>query len=117
MTVLSIELPENVLDALAEIVAVRVLERLDGARREDRWLDAKQAAHYLGLSVNALHKLSARRQLPAHQDGPGHKLYFLRSELDSWRSGGSAGAVSTGSLSRARLSANGSAPRPRGTSR
>jgi predicted DNA-binding transcriptional regulator AlpA len=112
MAVLSIELPENVLDALAEIVAARVLERLDGAPREDRWLDAKQAADYLGLTVNALHKLSARRQLPAHQDGPGRKLYFLRSELDSWRSGGSAGAVAKRSLSRARLGANGSAARP-----
>ena len=117
MTVLSIELPETVLDAIAEMVAARVLERLDGAPREDRWLDAKQAARYLGLSVNALHKLSARRQLPAHQDSPGHKLYFLRSELDSWRSGGSAGAVATRSLSGARLSANGSAPHPRDTSR
>jgi hypothetical protein len=44
MAALSIELPENVLDALAERVAARVLERLQGAQDGDRWLDARQAA-------------------------------------------------------------------------
>jgi|Tabmets5t2r1_1033131.scaffolds.fasta_scaffold59480_1 hypothetical protein len=44
MAVLSIELPENVLDALAARVAARVLERLEDGQAGDRWLDAKQAA-------------------------------------------------------------------------
>ena len=78
MTVIPIELPENVLDALAERVAARVLERLEGAQDGDRWLDAKQAADYLGLSINALHKLTAARQLPAAQEAPGLKLWFRR---------------------------------------
>jgi hypothetical protein len=51
MAVLAIELPENVLDALAERVAARVLERLENGQEGDRWLDAKQAADYLGLSI------------------------------------------------------------------
>jgi len=44
MAVLSIELPEHVLDALAERVAARVIQRLEYEQEGDRWLDAKQAA-------------------------------------------------------------------------
>ena len=39
MAVLAIELPENVLDALAERVAARVLERLENGQDGDRWLE------------------------------------------------------------------------------
>jgi len=44
MAVLSIELSEHVLDALAERVAARVIQRLEYEQEGDRWLDAKQAA-------------------------------------------------------------------------
>jgi hypothetical protein len=98
MAVLSIELPEKVLDALAERVAARVLERLGNEQDGDRWLDAKQAADYLGLSINALHKLTAARQLPAEQDAPGHKLWFRRSQLDHWRTGGGDAAFASRAL-------------------
>jgi hypothetical protein len=101
MAVLSLELPENVLDAPAERVAARVLERLTDGQDSDRWLDAKQAADYLGLSINALHKLAAARQLPAEQEAPGHKLWFRRSQLDDWRSGGRNGAGASKTLPRA----------------
>ena len=103
MAALSIELTENVLDALAERVAARVLERLEGAQGGDRWLDAKQAADYLGLSINALHKLTAARQLPSEQEAPGHKLWFRRSELDEWRSGGRNGAIASKTLPQSSL--------------
>lgn len=58
---------------------------LRGERREDGWLTARDAAAYLGLSVHALHRLTAERAVPFHQDGAGHKLWFKRSELDQWR--------------------------------
>jgi hypothetical protein len=103
MTVIPIELPENVLDALAERVAARVLERLEGVQDGDRWLDAKQAADYLGLSINALHKLTAARQLPVEQEAPGHKLWFRRSQLDHWRSGGQNGAFASKALPQSSL--------------
>jgi hypothetical protein len=98
MTALSIELPENVLDALAKRVAAGVLERLEGAQDGDQWFDAKQAADYLGLSINPLHKLTAARQLPAEQEAPGHKLWFRRSQLDHWRSGSGNGAFASKTL-------------------
>lgn len=56
----------------------------------DGWLDTKAAAQYLGISRNALHKLTAARTIPSHQDGPGCKHYFRATELDAWRKGGGA---------------------------
>jgi hypothetical protein len=61
-------------------------------RRHDDWLDAKRAAAHIGVTVNALHKLTAARSIPFEQDGPGCKCWFRRSDLDQWRRGGGGGA-------------------------
>jgi hypothetical protein len=78
------------LDALADLLAPKIERRLKPAMVEDGWLDAKRAAEYAGLSVNALHKLTAERAIPFEQEGPGCKLWFRRSELDRWREAGGA---------------------------
>jgi excisionase family DNA binding protein len=54
---------------------------------EDRWLNTREAAGHLGVSVHALHKLTAARSIPFEQDGPGARCYFRRSDLDAWRGG------------------------------
>jgi excisionase family DNA binding protein len=54
---------------------------------EDGWLTTAQAASYLGMSISALHKLTAARLIPFEQSGPGAKCYFRRSDLDEWRRG------------------------------
>jgi excisionase family DNA binding protein len=51
----------------------------------DRWMTTDEAALYLALTRNALHKLTAARAIPFTQDCRGGKLYFKRSELDAWR--------------------------------
>jgi excisionase family DNA binding protein len=84
------------LDRLAELLAPR-LEGLERSAEDDRWLAASEAARYLGMSLTALHKLSAARAIPFEQDGPGCKLWFRRSELDQWRRGG--GPSASGSAS------------------
>ena len=72
----------------AELLASRLAHRLMPAGASpDGWLDAKQAATYLGLSVHTLHKLTASQALPFEQDGPGCKCWFKASEPDAWRSG------------------------------
>jgi excisionase family DNA binding protein len=76
-------------DALAELAArlapfLPQPETADG----DRWLNTRQAAEYLGISPNALHKLTAARTIPFQQDRPGAKCWFRQSELDGWRQGG-----------------------------
>ena len=53
----------------------------------DRWLTAKEAASYLGITTTALHKHTSARTIPFEQDGPGCKLYFRAAELDDWRRG------------------------------
>ena len=78
-------LDDDALEALAERLAPRIASRLPA--NGDGWLDAKAAAAYLGLSVHALHRLSAERRIPCSQDRPGGRLYFQRSELDRWRAG------------------------------
>lgn len=54
---------------------------------EDRWLSTREAAEHLGLSVAAMHRLTAERSVPFEQDGPGAKCWFKRGALDAWRRG------------------------------
>jgi predicted DNA-binding transcriptional regulator AlpA len=80
--------------ALADAIADRVIERMEergglaaGATPEpDRYMSTNEAASYLGMTTAALYKRVAAGDVPHHQDGPGCKLWFLRSELASWRS-------------------------------
>ena len=87
---LSTALVESLDDVALQRLAERLLPYIDRRTRasEDRWLSAKDAAAHLGLSVHALHKLSAAREVPFEQDGPGCKLWFRRSDLDRWRQRG-----------------------------
>lgn len=81
---LSLSVNPETIDQLAAAVAERVAATLPEPA-EDRWLDSAQAAAYLSLPLSQLRKLSAADAIPACQDTPGGRLYFLRSELDAWR--------------------------------
>ena len=76
-------LDDAALDALAERLAPRIASKLPA--NGDGWLDSNGAADYLGLSIFALHRLSAERRIPCSQDREGGKLWFMRSKLDAWR--------------------------------
>jgi hypothetical protein len=86
---LTVQLDDATLGRLAAAVAVRVAALLPD-RVEDCWFDSGEAADYLRLPLSQLRKLSAADLIPAHQDTPGGRLYFLRSELDEWRRSTSA---------------------------
>jgi excisionase family DNA binding protein len=73
-------LPDSALDALAQRLASRLTV---GA--PDRWLSTHEAAAYLGITANALHKLTARRAIEFEQAKPGAKCWFRKSDLDAWR--------------------------------
>lgn len=86
------ELTESDLDQLADLLAPLLAERMAPRTEPDAWMTTRQAAGYLGLTVPALHRLTASREVPFEQDGPGCKLWFRRAELDVWRrSGGTRG--------------------------
>jgi excisionase family DNA binding protein len=84
----------SLLDALIDQLVERVAQRLAAATSpseaaeengEDEWFDSRHAAEYLGVHRDTLRKLAAERAIPSEQDGPNCKLYFRRSDLDSWR--------------------------------
>ncbi len=82
------ELSDDALAVLAE--RLRPWLAPSPAPEPDGWLTTAGAAAYLGLSVGALHRLTAARRVPFEQDAPGAKCWFRRSELDRWRRGGGA---------------------------
>ena len=49
------------------------------------WMASHEAAAYLGLTLPALHRLTAARALPFEQNAPGGKCWFHRADLDAWR--------------------------------
>lgn len=80
-------LDDESLDRLAEQLAPRLRGRLapERAEREDGWIGTAEAARYLGMTTQALYKLTSARQVPFTQDTPGGRCWFRRSELDRWR--------------------------------
>jgi excisionase family DNA binding protein len=78
---------DGLLGRLADLVADRLLARTAATKdaHAGEWLDAHDAAAYLGMHRDTLRKLAAQRSIPVHQDGPRCKLYFRRDELDDWR--------------------------------
>lgn len=66
---------------IADLVVDRLVERTPSAEGEaSEWMDAREAADYLGIHRDTLRKLAAQRAVPAHQDGPRCKLDFRRGE-------------------------------------
>jgi excisionase family DNA binding protein len=78
---------DQLIGQLAEFVADRVAARLAEPQRQraDEWMDSRRAAAYLGIGRDSLRRLAAERSIPTEQAGVGCKLYFRRSDLDSWR--------------------------------
>ena len=48
-------------------------------------MTTKEAAAYLGLTVAALHRLTAERRIPFSQSRPNARCFFKKSALDDWR--------------------------------
>jgi excisionase family DNA binding protein len=88
----------KMLDGLITVIAERVAEAITAQLATSapnvvpEWLDSRGAAEYLGLHRDTLRKLAAERAIPAEQDGPGCKLFFLRADLDEWRRAGGKAA-------------------------
>lgn len=80
---------ERFVEALAEIVATRVAERLDAERRDDDgFLDADGAAHRLSTTRQRIHELTSAGVLrPDGRDG--RRPLFRRASLDLYVEGGS----------------------------
>jgi excisionase family DNA binding protein len=85
VTPLSVDLPEEALQAIAERV-VGMLQACSSTHEDGRWpewMSVETAARYLDVSPERVRKLQARGQLPYYQEGPGCRVFFHRRELDS----------------------------------
>jgi len=83
------ELGPDELGELAQRLAPYIPKPAPASR--DGWLNSREAAEYLGISLNALHQLTASRSIPFKQRTARGRLYFDPSALDNWRRGAPAG--------------------------
>ena len=81
---LALEVPNALIETLAQRVAAIVLERLE-ATSNRRWLTVDQAADYIGRSPEAIRGLVKRRDLTGYK--PDGRLQLDRHELDTWMRG------------------------------
>jgi excisionase family DNA binding protein len=72
------------IDGLEDLLRRVVREELAGLGTDDEWLDSREAAEYLGISLGHLHNL--RGVVPSHKMG-GRRRY-RPSELDAYITGG-----------------------------
>jgi excisionase family DNA binding protein len=85
---IALELPEELLDAVAKRAAQIVLEQTS---EPDEWLTSDQAAQYLKCGRRRIFNLVSDGRIPVHREGV--RLMFLKSELDAWIKSGRAMTV------------------------
>ncbi len=86
--------PALLSERLAPRLEARFAQSPNSGAGADRWMTTAEAAAYLGVTPNALHKLTRARAIPFSQDGPGCRCYFKRSDLDRWRDSSARGRLS-----------------------
>ena len=80
---LTLDVSEELLDAVAERIAELVFGRLERPEASP-WMDLPAAASYLGFSRDRLYKLTAAGTIPCRRQPGGQRLIFHRDELDRW---------------------------------
>ena len=82
---LTFRIPDELLAALAERVALLVRERGEtSGQAPSPWLDFEGAMAYLGFGRDRLYKLTSARPIPCRKKRDGQGLLFHRDELDRW---------------------------------
>ena len=81
---LTLDLPEELLEAAAERIAELVTERMPAGAGDSPWLDFDGAIAHLGFTRDRLYKLTAARAIPFRKKREGQGLLFHRGELDRW---------------------------------
>ncbi len=79
------ELDDQTLDALAELLAPRLRDRLGAGSPAPTWLNTKQTAAYMACPVSRVHDLVALQHLTPRRDG--RRLLFRRDDVDSYLEG------------------------------
>lgn len=85
---LSVDLPPEVLELIAQRAAELIAERESSTRVDDGWLrGADRIASYIDAPKSRVYALASAKRIPVERDGSA--LIARRSDLDAWvRSGG-----------------------------
>jgi excisionase family DNA binding protein len=84
MDVLSLPIPEELIEQIAARVAELVIASFSRPGANSPWLDFTAASAYLGFSRDKLYKLTAAKAIPFRKKQGGQGLLFHRGELDTW---------------------------------
>jgi len=60
---------------------------------QPEWMNIDSAASYLDCTKERIRKLVTRLEIPFHQEAPGCRIFFRRSELDSWMASSRCGPM------------------------
>lgn len=112
-TQLSVNFSDELVDAFADAVVKRIANQFTQLpdNHDDRWLDSQEAAQYLGITRNALHKHTSAMTIPFSQDSDGGKCFFKRSALDAWRLSNAKGQQCLTGVTRVRSACRAQGPR------
>jgi excisionase family DNA binding protein len=78
---IDLHLDDGDLERLADAIARRLEGRL-GAGGQTPWLNADEAAAYIGAPVSRIRQLTMGDEIPVHRDG--RRVLYHRDELDRW---------------------------------
>jgi excisionase family DNA binding protein len=76
------ELDDQALDRLAQLLAPRLADQLEGPSAARPWLNARQAADYIAAPVSRIHDLVQLGVLEPRRDG--RRLLFRSADLDAY---------------------------------
>ena len=77
--------PESIREISETVAALLKPQLAEICSENDRWMNSAEAATYLGMTLQALYKLTARDDIPFTQSEPNAKCWFQKSRLDRWR--------------------------------
>lgn len=87
MRPLAVELPDEVVEAIAARAAALVTEQV-ATTSDAGYLDVQAAAAYLSCPVSRIYSLTSAGRIPHHKDGS--RTLFTRPELDAYIAAGGA---------------------------
>jgi excisionase family DNA binding protein len=85
---IDLHLDDEGVERLAAAIARRLIDAGSSNGSSSPWLNAQEAADYLGAPLSRVRKLTMTGELPCHRDG--RRVLYRRDELDNYVVNGGA---------------------------